>query len=209
LASKGLVYDILLNSFFKLVQHVLPQSFSSSSSSQLRLDKTYELFKYTHMVDSSPGIINSNQNYHHMEYDRVSLKLKCDFNLNTGATTSFGHSKASSYEYVKYTNAADRDKIKAKLKWFKLDMHTLKQLHEYYLKLNFSSDAVHSQNHLVDAYITSNLDNLLKYSNSSKLISNLVFKFKNTNDLISTYGLYLCKFDDSQFLSQVFINGEN
>jgi hypothetical protein len=154
------------------------------------------------MVDSSPGIA---QNYH-MEYDRVSLKLKCDFSLNTGATTS---SKTSPYEYVKYTNAADRDKIKAKLKWFKLDMHTLKQLHEYYLKSNHTSDGVHSQNHLVDAYITSNLDDLLKYSNSSKLISNLVFKFKNTNDLISTYGLYLCKFDDSQLLSQVFVNGEN
>ena len=153
------------------------------------------------MVDSSPGLTQKD----YMEYDRVSLKLKCDFTLNTASSTTLTSSK-SSYEYIKSTSLIDLEKIKSKLKWFKLDMHTLKQLHEYYFKLNQTN--TYNHNHLIDIFITSNLDELLKYSNSSKLISNLVFKFKNSNDLISTHGLYLCKFDDSQLLSQVTVNGE-
>ncbi len=156
------------------------------------------------MVDSSPGQTQKHYNENnYIEHDRVSLSLKCDFNLNISTSSS---SPKNSYEYIKSVSLTDLEKIKSKLKWFKLDTMSLKQLHEYYFKLNQTN--TYSQAHLIDIYITSNLDELLMYSNGSKLISNLNFKLKNSFDLISTHGLYLCKFDDSQLLSEVTINGE-
>ena len=165
-----------------------------------RIDKAYELFKYTYLIDSSPGTTPNhyNQYYaqHGMDNERTSLKLKCDFFF---ATSSTGKLLTRGVDSV--------DKYQAsKIKWFKLDAHNFTPLKQYYFRVNDSSPPT-NLNHV---YITSNLNDLLKQNSSTKLTSHLVFKFKNANDLVATSGVYMCKFDESQqLISQVSINGSD
>jgi hypothetical protein len=113
------------------------------------------------------------------------------------------------------------------VRWFKLDAN-LNLQKEYFASRHADEPSIES---LIDEEAADLSDNVFvssasqlptnKSSNAQKLTSILVFKFKNAEDLSRAGGFYLCRladknvtsltksrFEETQYIQQIVINGE-
>ena len=152
-------------------------------TSKLRIDKSYELYKYSPLVEYSK--------------QRNSFRLKCDFSNVKGNVDDSPKSN-------QINNQDDEINLKSKIKWYKLDGSNANKQYTY------KSDDLKEK---FQAYI--NDEQAIESSsqmpaNSSKLITNLEFKYNNQNDITLMSGNYLCKLANTttQFVQQISINGK-
>jgi hypothetical protein len=114
------------------------------------------------------------------------------------------------------------------IRWFKLDNNFIaKKEILYYKNLEFlndeNEDDAFNEDDDNNIFISTptNFTNNSATSMAKVVTSNLIFKFKNSNDLLKANGFYMCKLDDrstndsiklyeeSHYIQRISINGKN